>query len=148
MWFNILDRLMEMEISESDLIRMFKDKWDNLIDAQIQGKRRIFAKITKENCRIVVDFLRKKFNAHLITINILDSNSLFEIIYHFDIQGILLSLKTTTTKLTPQLYTISDIISSAGYYEKEVADSFGLTFIGQENKNQQLIDATAELNVK
>ena len=137
------DRLMEMKISESDLIRMFKDKWDNLIDAQIQGKRRIFAKITKENCRIVVDFLRKKFSAHLITINILDSNSLFEIIYHFDIQGILLSLKTTTTKLTHQPHTISDIISSAGYYEKEVADSFGLTFIGQEDKNQQLIDATA-----
>jgi NADH:ubiquinone oxidoreductase subunit C len=121
-----------MGVNESDLISMLRDNWGSLIDIQNRGKRRIFAKITKENCRIIVDFLRKKFNAHLITINVLDSESLFEVIYHFDIQGALLSLKTTTTKLSPQLYTISDIIPSAEYYEKEITDSFGLIFLGIE----------------
>lgn len=124
-----------MKISESDLIREFRDKLKNgLIETRIQGKQRVYMKVTKESCKLVVDFLRKKFNARLITVNALEADSIVEIIYHFDIQGLVLSLKIATSKLTPQLCTISDIIPSAGYYEKEVAESFGLIFLNANNR--------------
>jgi Ni,Fe-hydrogenase III component G len=122
-----------MGVNESGLISMLRDNWGSLIDIQNRGKRRIFAKITKENCRVIADFLRRNFCARLITIEIFDSESLFEIIYYFDIQGIVLSLTISTAKLTPQIYTISDIIPSAVRYEKEIADSFNLTFINADN---------------
>lgn len=130
----------KMRPNEDEVIIDLKNRLKkNLLRYYIQSKRRVFIEVEEGNQKIAAEFLRGNFNAHLTTITARDAHSDFEVIYHFDVGGILISVKTLIPKANPELDTISDIIPSGDWYEREIMDLFGIKFRGHQNPRRIIL---------
>jgi Ni,Fe-hydrogenase III component G len=118
-----------MKIGEDKITEELKNGLkDGLTNYHIPRKHRIFVEVDEKCNKAAAEFMRKKFDAHLVTITALNKRGGFEIIYHFDVDGILVNMKTSVSRSTPELDTITDVIPSANFYEREVMDLFGIKF--------------------
>jgi len=130
----------KMKPNEDEFVINLKDKLKNhLLRSFIQRKHRVFIEVEEGNHKHAAELLRENFNAHLTTITARDAHSEFEVIYHFDIGGILISVKTLIPKTNPELDTISDIIPSGDWYEREIMDLFGIKFRGHPNPKRIIL---------
>ncbi len=64
--------------------------------------------------------------AHLSVITSVDLGEYLEMVYHFEIKPLQVSLKTSAPKSNPRIETISDIFISAAWYEREAMEMMGL----------------------
>jgi len=75
---------------------------------------------------------------HLSTITGQDTGSEIELLYHFwDGRG--LTLKTSLPREGVHITTITDLISGASYYEREVSEMLGVTFDGHPDPRPLLL---------
>jgi NADH-quinone oxidoreductase subunit C len=81
--------------------------------------------------------MKKLKNSRLITISALDSKGCYHLLYHFDINGVK-TFKVLIPEKKPIIETISDIFPSAGFYEREIHDFFGIEFKGNPRLHEKM----------
>ncbi|HTY15941.1 MAG TPA: NADH-quinone oxidoreductase subunit C [Methanoregulaceae archaeon] len=67
----------------------------------------------------------------LITISTADNGTAFELFYHLTgPHRTIISLGTKLSREMPKIASVSDILLSAGIYERQIHDLFGIEFLG------------------
>jgi len=120
-----------MIISEKDITEYLKQNLaEKLIEIDVPRERRIFARIRHSALRRAVELLKMRYDMlRFITLSVVDHGLDFEYLYHFHINGIVLTLRSLTPKETNTLESIADIIPAASFIEREAADLFGIKLI-------------------
>ncbi|MEM0495340.1 MAG: NADH-quinone oxidoreductase subunit C [Thermofilum sp.] len=77
--------------------------------------------------------------AHFSALTCIDLGDRFELIYHFDLEGELVNVSTLVPKALPALPSIADIHPPADFYEREVAEMFGVKFEGAPRSGRLLL---------
>jgi len=118
-------------VSKKDIIEHLKRNLEeNLLEVDVPRERRIFASIKHSALRRAVELLKTRYDLlRFITLSVVDHGLDFEYLYHFHIDGIVLTLRTLTPKETNTLESIVDIIPAASFIEREAADLFGMKLI-------------------
>lgn len=113
------------------------------LDYCIIRERRICVRIKPTSLRDTVEILIKNFNPRFIMITINDDREYFDIIYHFSIKGVLLSLSANLSKKINEIDTISDLIPQAELAEQECFELFGVNFKNHKpSKNFLLLESS------
>jgi NADH:ubiquinone oxidoreductase subunit C len=81
--------------------------------------------------------IEKLKDARLITISAIDTGENYQLLYHFDLNGIK-TFKITISDKTPIIKTITDIFPSAEFYEREIHDFFGIEFEGNIRLHEKM----------
>ncbi|RLG89915.1 MAG: hydrogenase large subunit, partial [Thermoprotei archaeon] len=108
---------------------------------------RIQADVNKRDLKEIAKILKEKFGAHLSMITCRDAGKEFEVIYHFDINGNLLNLKTLTSKAISKVPSIISIFPVADFYEREIMDLFGVKFEGHPKPRRFILPDNWPKNV-
>jgi NADH:ubiquinone oxidoreductase subunit C len=121
-------------MSESDVVK----RLENLISPQnleVSAPRagRIFVCVGREHLKKVIAFLKDDGFVHLSGITGLQSGDSFELLYHLNGGGILLTVRVNLPLNDDVAPTITDIIPGALLYEREIHDLFGVKFEGHPN---------------
>ena len=77
--------------------------------------------------------------ARLITISALSTNRGFELLYHFHIEGAILTLKTEVAKRDASMDSIASILPAAELIEHEIEELLGVTFPGNPRKTNFIL---------
>jgi NADH:ubiquinone oxidoreductase subunit C len=119
---------------ESDVVK----KLENLVSPRnlefsVPRAGRIFVRVGGKHLKKVVSFLKDNGFAHLSGITGLQSGDSFELLYHLNGGGILLTVRVNLPLKNDVIPTITDIIPGALLYECEIHDLFGVRFEGHPN---------------
>jgi len=104
------------------------------VEVQRVSKRRLWLETEPQGLRTLFQSLKKAWPAlHLSTITGLETDSGIEVIYHFEVEKVLVNLKVRLAAESLGLETICDILPVADAYERELHDVLGLEFSGRES---------------
>jgi len=102
-----------------------------LIKIETPTERRVFLTIEKENLedamKAVFDLSRE---ARFMTLSAVDEGLDIELLYHVDVKGVVVTVRTKIPKEEMETLDISHIAPAAEFIEREVRDLFGVEFIG------------------
>jgi len=97
------------------------------LEVQIRRHNRVFVTIPRENLRAVVEICAKQLGSqHISTITSRDTGSSFEILYHFFIDGVEVTIRTSCPRDDPMVDSIVDMFPGAILYEREIHDILGI----------------------
>lgn len=100
----------------------------NLLEYHIGRRNRVFVKVKNGYHRDVVSWFQE-MQAHLSVISSVDLGDELELVYHFEIRPLEVSLKTSASKAKPHIETISDIYPPAAWYEREAMEMMGIIVV-------------------
>ncbi len=93
----------------------------------------VFVRLPVEHLHCAIEILASRFNVwHLSTITGQDLGEEIELLYHFW-SGRGLTIRVSLPLASPALPTVTDLIPGAEFYEREVAEMLGVTFVGHPN---------------
>ncbi|MEM1550691.1 MAG: NADH-quinone oxidoreductase subunit C [Candidatus Bathyarchaeia archaeon] len=102
----------------------------DLIEVYRQRERRIFANVKSMAVRKAVEALRSKYkDIRFMTLSAVDNGLDMEYLYHFHIDGIVLTIRCVKPKEDPTLESIADFVPAANFIEREISDLFGIKII-------------------
>jgi len=97
------------------------------LPVQVKRDRRIFIPVPRSNLIKTVNILSNELNIqHLSTITARDTGNELEILYHFLLKGVVITVRTTCPKDDPTIDTIVNIFPGAVLYERELNDILGI----------------------
>lgn len=97
------------------------------LSVQVKRDRRIFISVPRNELIKTVNILSNELNIqHLSTITARDTGSDLEILYHFLLNGAVITIRTTCPKDDPTIDTIVNIFPGAVLYERELNDILGI----------------------
>lgn len=97
------------------------------LEVTIKRHNRIFVNVQRADLKKVVQIVAKEPGLnHLSTITARDTGTDFEILYHFLVDGILLTVRTTCPRNDPTVDSIVDVVPGAILYERELNDILGI----------------------
>lgn len=97
------------------------------LPVQVKRDRRIFISVPRNDLIKTVNILSNELNIqHLSTITARDTGSELEILYHFLLNGVVITIRTTCPKDDPTIDTIVNIFPGAVLYERELNDILGI----------------------
>ncbi|MHA1754994.1 MAG: NADH-quinone oxidoreductase subunit C, partial [Candidatus Odinarchaeia archaeon] len=114
---------------------------EDLLEAQIPRKNRVFVKVAEGKHYIAAEHLHKNMGVWFIsTITGLDLKDHFEVLYHlFDHQRqVEVTIKVPVSREKPELQSLLEFFPGGNLYEREVYDMFGIKFIGHPNLKRLL----------
>lgn len=131
-----------IKMTEVEIINLLTKKMaDKPAKGSVTGERRVSVEINAADLREGVSALLEACQPRFITLAAIDNGLDIELMYHFSVGGIVVTLRTVIPKETSQIGTISDIVPAAEFIEKEVAELFGISFEGHpRNTNLVLPD--------
>jgi NADH-quinone oxidoreductase subunit C len=96
-------------------------------DIQSKTPRRVFVSIPRAELTKTVNIIASELGAqHLSTITALDTGTVFEVLYHFLVDGIVVTVRTSCPKDDPTVDSIVNIFPGAILYEREIHDIIGI----------------------
>lgn len=118
-------------VSENEIIPYLKQELgEDLTEASKPRERRIFARIKPTALRKAVNALKKQYQTlRFITLSTVDHGLDFEFLYHFHVDGTVVTLRTVKRKEDNTLESIVDLIPAANFIEREVAELFGVKLV-------------------
>ena len=97
------------------------------IDISITRNRRVFVKIEKDDLKKIAEILAEDLGTqHLSTITARDTGTNLELLYHFFIDGVVVTVRTTCTRADPTVDSLVRIFPGAILYEREIHDILGI----------------------
>jgi len=97
------------------------------LPVQIKRPGRVFVTIPREDLIKTMNILSSELNVrHLSTITARDTNKDFELLYHFFLNGVVITIRTICPKNDPTIESIVPIFPSANLYEREIHDILGI----------------------
>jgi len=115
--------------SKEDHIRDILQEKTKGINLQITVKRdrRIFINLLREDLKKVAEILAEDLGTqHISTITARDTGNNFEILYHFFIDHVMVTLRTTCPRNEPTVDSLVSIFPGAILYEREIHDILGI----------------------
>ncbi|MCX6664913.1 MAG: NADH-quinone oxidoreductase subunit C [Euryarchaeota archaeon] len=101
---------------------------------------RIMVTVARESLKKTMNILATKLSAqHLSTITARDTGTIFEILYHFFIQGSIVTIRTSCPRDDPTVESIVDIFPSATLHEREMNDILGIIAIGHPDLRRLIL---------
>ena len=120
-----------IKMAEVDIINLLAKKMaDKQVKGSVTGERRVSVEVSAADLREGVGALLEAYHLRFITLTAVDNGLDIELMYHFSVDGIVVTLRTVIPKETSQIGTISDIVPAAEFIEREVAELFGISFEG------------------
>jgi membrane-bound hydrogenase subunit beta len=98
---------------------------EDLLEFVPRRRNRVFLKVKNGTHRDVIKMF-KEMDAHLSVISSVDLGEELELVYHFEISPLQVGLKTSASRNSPKIETISDIFPSAVWYEREAMEMMGI----------------------
>ena len=93
--------------------------------------RRVFLTVKAEDLRDAVKAtLGLMREARFMTLSAVDTGLDIELLYHIDLLGTVVTIRTQVPKEKPEVPDISDLAPPAEFIEREVRDLFGVEFVG------------------
>ncbi len=97
------------------------------LPVQVKRDRRIFIAIPRDDLIKTVNILSSELNInHLSTITARDIGKEIEILYHFLLNGVVITIRTMCPKDDPTIDSIVKIFPGAVLYERELNDILGV----------------------
>ncbi|MCJ7720574.1 MAG: NADH-quinone oxidoreductase subunit C [Candidatus Hadarchaeum sp.] len=118
-------------MSKNELIEGIKKVGVGVLDV-ISQKRKTSVTIEPSIIRQVVQALLEH-QPRFVIIAAVDLGMDIELIYHFDVEGKLVVVRTKIAKEYNQIDTIVDLMPAAEWAEKEAAELFGINFSAHPN---------------
>jgi len=103
------------------------------IEVSTSREGRIFLLVDKGNLKDVISCLKEEGFTHLAGITALETDDVFELLYHLSRRGTLLTVRVNLPLNDDTVPTITDVIPGALLYEREIHDLFGVKFEGHPN---------------
>ena len=118
-------------MTEADIISLLEKKLaDKSFKGSTTNEKRVSVEIDADDLKYGVGTLFEAYQPRFMTLVAVDNGLDIELMYHFSIDGIVVTLRTAIPKETSQIKTISDIVPAAELIEKEVSELFGVSFEG------------------
>lgn len=112
---------------KSDLETQFGSK----VDAVNTRPHRLFVTINRDDVYEVVQYLHEKHGlTYVSTITGLDAVEHYEMMYHFLLEGTVVTVRAIVPTDDPRIASITPIIPGAQLYERELQDLLGITSEG------------------
>jgi Ni,Fe-hydrogenase III component G len=110
-------------------------------DVEERSESRVYVGIDPGMVREIADFLFNNVGARLIIITCLETRAGMELLYHFsfDQLGRIVTLRAVVSMPEPRIDSITPVIDGAEYIEREIADLFGVQFVGHPNPTRFLL---------
>ena len=89
--------------------------------------------------KVIEDLVKGYDYSRIITITAVDTGEKFEIIYYIDIQGSVTSIRVETPRENASIPTVTDLITGALLFEREVSELFGIEFKGHPEPQHLLL---------
>lgn len=130
---------------EDEVVKTVKNTFpDFVLDAKVQRRRRVMVKVRKENIVEVARFFKEELGFdHVASVAGVDypNRKEFEVVYHVwsTLKKILLALKTSVPRESPQLPSLTSVWESVNYHERETWEMFGIVFEGHPNLTRFLL---------
>jgi len=100
-------------------------------DIQSKTPRRVFVSIPRAELTKTVNIIASELGVqHLSTITALDTGTVFEVLYHFLVDGIVVTVRTSCPRDDPTVDSIINIFPGAVLYEREIHDVLGVVPTG------------------
>lgn len=97
------------------------------LPVQEKRQRRLFIPVPRSDLTKTVNILSSELNVqHLSTITARDTGSELEVLYHFMLNGVIITVRTTCPKEDPSIDSIVGVFPSAVLYEREIHDILGI----------------------
>jgi NADH-quinone oxidoreductase subunit C len=97
------------------------------LPVQVKRARRIFIPVPRNDLIKTVNILSSELNInHLSTITARDTGKEIEILYHFLLNGVVITIRTMCPKDDPTIESIVSIFPGAVLYERELNDILGV----------------------
>ena len=101
------------------------------LPVQVKRKSRIFITIPRTELTKTASILANELNVqHISTITGRDMGAEFDILYHFFLNGVVITIRTTCPKTDPTIDSIVGIFPGAILYERELNDILGIVPTG------------------
>ena len=126
---------------ESEVINYLKGELDgDLLEAYKQRERRVFVRVKPSAIRRVVQLLKNRYSMlRFMTLSAVDNGLDIEYLYHFHINGIVLTVRSLKPKEDNTLESIADLIPAANFIEREISDLFGITLMRHPEPEHGLV---------
>jgi len=118
-------------MNERKALSSVKDKFGSvLIDVYEHNERRVYITVDKKDIPDICKFMFKDLGGRLAIVTSTDTRSGIELLYHFMFikEHQLITVKTKVKKPLPEIETISHIMNSANWIEREIFDILGVKF--------------------
>jgi NADH:ubiquinone oxidoreductase subunit C len=100
-------------------------------DIRNPSSRRIFLTIPRDELIKTINIIASELGGqHLSTITAVDTGTSFEVLYHFFLDGIVITVRTSCPKEDPTVETITNVFPGAILYEREIHDILGIVPTG------------------
>lgn len=97
------------------------------VPVQVKRDRRIYIPIFRDELMKTMNILSNELNIqHLSTITARDTGKELEILYHFFLDGVVITVRTTCPREDPSVDSIVAVFPSAVLYERELNDILGI----------------------
>ena len=110
------------------------------LPVQVKRARRIFIPVPRNDLIKTVNILSSELNInHLSTITARDTGKEIEILYHFLLNGVVITIRTMCPKDDPTIDSIVNIFPGAVLYERELNDILGVVPKGHPDLRRLLL---------
>ncbi len=113
-----------------------------LIEKNLPGKtrdmktdvRRLFLTVDPQDFLSACHILKKRLGVnHVSTVTGRDATTHFDVIYHFALGGLVISVRVIVSRQDPVMPSSTDFFPGATLYEREVYDILGVQFDGHQD---------------
>jgi Ni,Fe-hydrogenase III component G len=112
-----------------------------ILNTEERSDSRAYVGVDAGMIKDVAGFMFDNLGARLIILTALETTAGMEILYHFsfDQLGKIVSLRAVVPMPEPRIDSITPVIDGAEYIEREIADLFGVEFVGHPNPTRFLL---------
>jgi NADH:ubiquinone oxidoreductase subunit C len=101
------------------------------LQVQIKRPHRVFVTIPRDDLIKTINILASELNVqHLSTITARDTGTEFDILYHFFLNGVVITVRTSCPRNDPTIESIVGVFPGAILYEREIHDILGIVSKG------------------
>jgi len=114
-----------------DIVNLLeKGMADKSVKCSVTEERRVSVEIKADDLKEGISILLEACKPRFITLSAVDNGLDVELMYHFSVDSIVVTLRTSIPKETSQVETMTDIVPAAEFIEREVSELFGISFEG------------------
>ncbi len=114
---------------------------DKILDLHQHNKKRVYISIDKKDLLELARYLFEDLGARFSTASAMDTPPGIEFLYHFsyDKLGMVISVKTLSSRDNPEIESISSIVTAAQWIEREIHDFLGVEFLNHPDPRRLLL---------
>lgn len=127
-------------VTETDVMEYLRKQLkQDLLDCSSPRERRVYAETKPAVLRRAVKLLWDEYHPRLITISAVDNGLDIQLLYHFSVEGKVVTLRAAVPKETNEIESITDMIPAAHFIEREIAELFGVKFLNHPHPERLIL---------